>query len=360
MVWDKVIMGGANLVFGSIGRANEEEARVKANDAAYKQYLAGWRYNKEKIKQTNKYNTKVYENQIANDNIFRQYDYDTRNQQRDYQMSIRDYEFGQSMRMFNQQVRQRDQQLSFNQRALNTAIEQQNIAKEEGLISLGFQDFQNNMDIKNYLSGTQRKLNMKGAEQRSLRSQAAFESEKNIVAGLEAQGAARASGRAGRSAAKEVQAVIAKNAMQEAAIAEGITQAGDQYALSVNEIVAGMNQAFEQFYVDRQAIELSRQSFLKADKATRKKIEQDYQQANMNAFNAVMLRPEIMPALPEVMMQPATVFTEPVKLSQPDHLKRGDFGGNSTQGNSFLAGASDFFGGGGAEGIGQLLGNLIP
>ena len=56
-------------------------------------------------------------------------------------MSIRDYEFGQSMRMFNQQVRQRDQQLSFNQRALNTAIEQQNIFKEEGLISLGFQDF---------------------------------------------------------------------------------------------------------------------------------------------------------------------------------------------------------------------------
>ena len=192
------------------------------------------------------------------------------------------------------------------------------------------------MDIKNYLSGTQRKLNMKGAEQRALRSQAAFESEKNIVAGLEAQGAARASGRAGRSAAKEVQAVIAKNAMQEAAIAEGITQAGDQYALSVNEIVAGMNEAFEQFFVDRQAIELSRQSFLKADKAARKKIQQDYYQANMNAFNAVMLRPEMPPALPEVMMQPATVFTEPVKLTQPDHLKRGDFGGNSISGNSYL------------------------
>ena len=52
-------------------------------------------------------------------------------------MSIRDYEFGQSMRMFNQQVKQRDQQLSFNDQALYSAIEQQNIAKEEGLISLG-------------------------------------------------------------------------------------------------------------------------------------------------------------------------------------------------------------------------------
>ena len=100
---------------------------------------------------------------IANDNLFRQRDFDVRNQERDYQMSIRDYEFGQSMRMFNQQVKQRDQQLSFNDQALYSAIEQQNIAKEEGLISLGLQDFQNNMDIKNYLSGTQRNLNMKGA-----------------------------------------------------------------------------------------------------------------------------------------------------------------------------------------------------
>ena len=47
-----------------------------------------------------------------------------------------------------------------------------------------------------------------------------------MIAGLESEGAARASGRAGRSAAKEVQATIAKNAMQEAAIAEGVTQAG--------------------------------------------------------------------------------------------------------------------------------------
>ena len=67
--------------------------------------------------------------------------------------------------------------------------------------------------------------------------------------------------------------------MQEAAIAEGITQAGDQYALSVQDVVAGMNDAFEQFYFDRQAIDLSRTSFLKADQAIRDQIKQDYYQA---------------------------------------------------------------------------------
>ena len=55
----------------------------------------------------------------------------------------------------------------------------------------------------------------------------------------------------------------------------------------------------------------------------------------MNAINAVMLRPEMPPALPEVTMAPATIFPEPMKLTQPDHLKRGDFGGNSSQGNSW-------------------------
>ena len=359
MPWTQIAMGVGSAVFGSIGRGNAEEQRVKANDAAYKQYLAGWRYNKEKIKQTNKYNTKVYENQIANDKLFREYDYNTRNQQRDYQMSIRDYEFGQSMRMYDQQVKQRDTQLSFNRQALNTALRQQDIAKEEALIGFDFQVLENNMNIRNELAGTQRRLNMKGAEQRSLRSQAAFESENNVIAGLEAEGAARASGRAGRSAAKEVQATVIKNAMQEAAIAESITQAGDQYALSVNDIVAGMNDAYEQFFLDRQAINLSRQSYIRSDKAIRDQIQLDYKQANMNAYANVMLRPEMPPALPEVMMQPATIFTEPMKLSQPDHLKRGDFGGNSSQGNSFLAGVNDFLGGGGAEGIGTLLGNLI-
>ena len=163
--WVTVGAAAVQTGLGLFGGNQAEEARVKANDAAYKQYLNQWRANKEKIKLTNKYNQKAYENQIANNNLFRQYDYDTRNQQRDYQMSIRQYEFGQSMRMYNQQVRQRDQQLNYNQQAFNTALQQQNIAKEEGLINLGLQDLQINMDIRNELAGTQRNLNMQGARQ---------------------------------------------------------------------------------------------------------------------------------------------------------------------------------------------------
>ena len=43
---------------------------------------------------------------------------------------------------------------------------------------------------------------------------------------------------------------------KKAAIAEGITQAGDQYALNVQDC-CWLNEAFEQFFVDRQAIALS-------------------------------------------------------------------------------------------------------
>ena len=253
--------------------------------------------------------------------------------------------------------RQRDQQLSFNQIALDSAIRQQNAAKEEAMLGFAFDDLQLNMDIRNELSGTYRSLNAEAAKQRGYRSQAAFESERNMIAGLESEGAARASGRAGRSAAKEVQATIAKNAMQEAAIAEGVTQAGFQYALSVTEIVANLNQAYDQYYLDRQAIAASRNSYEKADMVAREQINQDFQQANMNAIAAVMLEPQKQPPLPEVIMAPATKFVKPQKLSQPDHLKRGDFGGNRNSGNSGLQAATDFLSDAGPA-IGQWIANL--
>ena len=355
--WFTVGTAAVNAGIGLFNSGNSEEKRVKANDAAYKNYINNWRFNKEQIKQTNKYNTKRWEAQIENDETMRQYDFDTRNQQRDYQMSIRDYEFGQTMRMFDQQVRQRDQQLSFNQIALDSAIRQQNAAKEEAMLGFAFDDLQLNMDIRNELSGTYRSLNAEAAKQRGYRSQAAFESERNMIAGLESEGAARASGRAGRSAAKEVQATIAKNAMQEAAIAEGVTQAGFQYALSVTEIVANLNQAYDQYYLDRQAIAASRNSYEKADMVAREQINQDFQQANMNAIAAVMLEPQKQPPLPEVIMAPATKFVKPQKLSQPDHLKRGDFGGNRNTGNSGLQAATNFLSDAGPS-IGQWIANL--
>ena len=68
------------------------------------------------------------------------------------------------MRMFDQQVKQRDQQLSFNQRAFNTAIEQQNVLKEEALIGFMFDDAEQlNMDIKNEFLVPNVHLNMKGS-----------------------------------------------------------------------------------------------------------------------------------------------------------------------------------------------------
>ena len=355
--WATVGTAAVNAGIGLFNSGNQERARVKANDAAYKNYINNWRFNKEQIKQTNKYNTKRWEAQIENDETMRQYDFDTRNQQRDYQMSIRDYEFGQTMRMFDQQVRQRDQQLSFNEIALDSAVQQQNVAYEEKMLQFAYEDAQINMDIRNEMFGTYRSLNQEGAKQRGARSRAAFESEKNTIAGLESEGAARASGRAGRSAAKEVQASIIKNSMQEAAIAEGVTQAGIQYALSVTDIVSNLNNAYDQYYLDRQSIAASRNSYDKADMATREQINKEFQQANMNAIAAVMLEPQKQPPLPEVIMAPATKFVKPMKLSQPDHLKRGDFGGNRNTGNSGLQAATNFLGDVGPS-IGQWIANL--
>jgi len=355
--WFTVGAAAVNAGIGLFNSGNADRQRIKANDRAYRAYKEENRYINRQNKRTNKYNKKLYEAQIENDETMRQYDFDVRNQQRDYQMSIRDYEFGQTMRMYDQQVKQRDQQLSFNQIALDSAIKQQNVARDEAMLGFAFEDLQLNMDIRNELSGTRRNLNMAAAKQRSIRSQAAFESEKNMIAGLESEGAARASGRAGRSAAKEVQATIAKNAMQEAAIAEGVTQAGMQYAMSVSDIVANLNNAYDQYYLDRQAIAASRNSYDKADMVAREQINQDYQQANMNAIAAVMLKPEAPPELPDVLMAPATKFVKPPEIEYIEQISRGEFGGNRNTGNSGLQAATSFLGDA-APSIGQWIAGL--
>ena len=75
--WFTVGTAAVNAGIGLFNSGNSEEKRVKANDAAYKNYINNWRFNKEQIKQTNKYNTKRWEAQIENDETMRQYDFDT-------------------------------------------------------------------------------------------------------------------------------------------------------------------------------------------------------------------------------------------------------------------------------------------
>lgn len=313
---------GSSILGGQQASSNNKKAR-KAAQAQRKQVKQDWRYTKRQIRTQNKYNLDVYESQIENDENMRQYDFDTQMQRYDYGMGIRQFEFDQQIRVFDQQEKQRDQQLSFNMQAFNSAINQQNLNREETMLGFQFDDMENAMNMRFQLEGSEMSKKQVDAQQRGLRANAAFESNQAMVAGLEAEGAARGSGQSGRTAAKNVQAAIIKNAAQEAAIAEGVTQAGFQYQLSIDEITQNLNQAYETYYLDRKAIAASRNSFDKADMALREQINQDFQQANMNAINAVMLEPEIAPELPRPEMRPAIKYVKPFEIPLPDEPIKG-------------------------------------
>ena len=322
---------GVNAVLGGIGQSQKNKAQQEADDRNYKNAKFNWRFQAEETGKRNKYQKEIYEAQIRNNQREREYNFEVAEQRYDYQMGIRQYQYDQSMRQYEQQIRQRDQQLSFNDQALDLAYRQQNQAKEDAMIGFLFDDAQNELDIRNEFNSTRNRANAAATELQGVRSAAALQSEQNIVAGIEAEGAARGSGRAGRSAAKETQAALAKNALQENVIAEGVTRAGYQFAQSINEITQNLEEAYEQFYLDREAITASRKSFLKADELTRQRIYQDYTQANMNAMNAVMLKPEIGPELPRPKMVPAIEYVKPYEIGIPDEPDRGSFKGGSQQ-----------------------------
>ena len=82
--------------------------------------------------------------------------------------------------------------------------------------------------------------------------------------------------------------------------------------LSVTDIVSNLEpMPMINIILDRQSIAASRNSYDKADMATREQINKEFQQANMNAIAAVMLEPQKQPPLPEVIMAPATKFVKP-------------------------------------------------
>lgn len=316
-------IGGVQGILGGAQASSSNRQARKAAKAQRKQSKQDWRYTKRQIRTQNKYNNELYKAQIENDETMRQYDFDTQMQRYDYGMGIREYEFDQQMRVFDQQVKQKDQQLSFNMQAFNSAINQQNLARDEAMLGFKFDDYENAMNMRFELGRSEMSKKQADAQQRGLRANAAFESNQTMVAGLEAEGAARGSGQSGRTAAKNVQAAIIKNAAQEAAIAEGVTQAGFQYQLSIDEITQNLNQAYETYALDRAAIAASRNSFDKADMALREQINQDFQQANMNAINAVMLEPEIAPELPRPEMRPAIKYVKPFEIPIPDEPIKG-------------------------------------
>lgn len=311
------VIGGA-VVSGVLGGVSQSAQNNQARDAARRQ---------------NQYNQEVYEFQYGSvyspelgGEAKKQYDFAVegleitkRNNERnlqfeeanqlqrwDYQMGIRDYEFSQASRLYDESVGRALNQRSFNELAENAALVDQNRLIHEQLLSLSFDETETLFNYGAAAAGI-------GLKKRQAKGAAVTEAQATRISALKATGATAARGMAGRSAAKNIQGILAETGARQAAIIDQLmfnTEASDQELYRMSQ----------QLLLDRVGFETSRESAKMSDIAARNKMRLQRLQADIQAESSIALVPEIAPPLPIPFALPRPEYQEvykPVKPPKP-------------------------------------------
>jgi hypothetical protein len=218
-------------------------------------------------------------------------------------MGIRDYEYSQAVRLYDKSVSQALQQTSFNELAENAATVDQDRLIHEQLLSLAFDETETLFNYGAAAAGV-------GLKQRQAKAATATEAQATRISALKATGAAAARGMAGRSAAKNVQGILAETGARQAAIIDQLmfsTEANDQELFRMSQ----------QLLFDRAGYETSRESARMSDTAARTKLRMQRLQEDMQAYNSIALVPEIAPPLPKPLALPRPEYQEVYKPAKP-------------------------------------------
>ena len=303
MVWGAI----AGAVLGGISSAvGTSSQNAQAQQAADRQ---------------NKYNREVYDFQVKEQE--RQYEYAVegleitkrnneanlkfqeaeRTQQYDYGMGIRAYEHTQNMRAWDASVSGAVQQQSFNELATKAALVDQDRLIHEQLLSISFDEAGTLLDYGAAAAGL-------GLRKRQARGAAATQAQATRIETLKASGAAQARGMAGRSAARNIQGMVAEAGARQAAIIDDLMynlEATDQQLYKMNQ----------QLILDKAGFEMTRESAQMSDTVARNKIQQQSLQAAMDAAGRIGLKPEIAPPLPVPLALPRPEYQDVFKPGVP-------------------------------------------
>ena len=229
-------------------------------------------------------------------------------QRYNYDMGIRAYEFAQANRAYDQSVSQALQQQSFNQLAEQAAIVDQDRLYHEQLIDLSLDETQTLLNYGAAAAGV-------GLKKRAAKVAAIGSAQQQRVEALKATGATTARGVAGRSAARNVQGILAESGARQAAIVDKLMfdmEASDQDLFKMNQ----------QLVMDQVGFEFSRDSARMSDMAARNKIRAQALQAAINAEASIALKPEIAPPMPKPIALPRPEYQDVYKPEKaPPPLK---------------------------------------
>ena len=300
-------IGGA-AVMGGIGFFGAKDKNSQARSAAKRQ---------------NEYNEKVYEFQygdVDSDELggeaLRQYDFAVEGleitkanneanlqfqeaqsiQRYNYDMGIRQYEYNQAVRAYDQSVSRAVRQQSFNDLAEQAAFIDQDRLYHEQLIDLSLDETQTLFNYGAAVAGA-------GLKKRAAKVAAIGTAQQQIVAALKATGATTARGVSGRSAARNIQGILAESGARQAAIVDKLmfdTEASEQELFKMNQ----------QLVMDQVGFEFSRDSAQMSDVAARTKIKAQALQAAINAEASIALKPEIQPPMPKPFALPRPEYQD--------------------------------------------------
>ena len=221
----------------------------------------------------------------------------------EYEMGIRAYEHAQEMRAYEQSVARAVQQQTFNELAQKAALVDQDRLVHEQLISLAFDETETLLEYGAAAAGL-------GLKKRQAIAGATTEAQATRISALKAQGAAMARGASGRSAAKDVQGIVAEAGARQAAIVDKLMfdlEATDQDLYRMNQ----------QLILDKAGFAMTAESISMSDKAARTKIQMQALQAAINAEASIALKPEIAPPIPVPYSLPRMEYQEIYKPAKP-------------------------------------------
>lgn len=285
------------------GAASRNEAAREANEAQKKNIKAAHDYNWGETQRQYKYAVEGLEIQKRNNEKNLQFQEAERTQQYNYGMGIRAYEHTQNNRVYDLTVSRALQQQSFNEIAENAALVDQDRLIHEQLLTLAFDETQTLFDYGAAAAGL-------GLQKRQAKAAAATEAQATRISALKATGAAQARGVSGRSAAMNVQGMLAEAGARQAAIIDELmfnTEATDQQLFKMNQ----------QLLLDKAGFETSRESAMLTDTAARNKIKMQALQAAIEAEASIGLIPEIAPPLPKPYALPRPEYQDIYEPKEP-------------------------------------------
>lgn len=265
------------IISGGLGIASSIMGANAQNEAIQRQYeydVKAWKYRKQSIRADYRHQKRGVNIARRNEEALAAWKDQTNLQDWQHALKIQDYEYRSQMRQYEKSEQIYGQQLSFNEMAANAAKEAENRRLQDAVAELNFQW------------------------------------QDTLVQALEAEGEARATGAAGRSAAKKGQAMEASLGRNQAVLAASLVSAE-------KDVSAAM-----------------------------KKIAADKYGADIAAQAARMLKPERLPQPPKPITTPRAIFQNPRKP------KKFDFGPKPIKG----AAASPW--GGIMEGVAGIAGGI--